>query len=428
MEGKDVTIVSATLIDGTGTEPLPDSIVVVSGEKIAAVGKRGEVKIPPGAERIEAQGKYLLPGMIDLHTHMFVPMMVQGGMPSEKPAYAALYAVNNLRQALQAGITTVRDMGAYDQLDLSIKRAIAEGVILGPRTYVSGSALCMTGGHGSQSTGFTRIANGVQEIRVAVREQVALGVDQIKIMTTHRTPTPEYTQEELDAAVDEAHRLGLRVACHAATLPGTSMAVEAGVDTLEHGTWLTEETADRMVAQGTVWVPTCYIIHAPKPTEAQRNDPNLPYTARVEAEKKLKVNWDEGNRKALQETFELVLRRDIAIGAGTDALSHTHAFAALPEEVALLVHHGCTPMQAIESATRVGAEALGQCAVLGTVQEGKYADLIMVDRDPLQDISVLQEVSWVMKGGREVRFATEYERLAGKRPWSCATTQATENQ
>jgi imidazolonepropionase-like amidohydrolase len=418
MPEKYTAVIGATLIDGTGGSPLADSIVLVRGAKIAAVGVRNAIQIPPNAERIDARGKYLLPGMIDLHTHMFVQMMVQGGVPREEPAYAALYAANNLRQALQAGVTTVRDMGGYDYLDLSVKRAITEGVILGPRTFVSGKALCMTGGHGSQSEGFARIADGPQEVRFAIREQVAMGADQIKIMTTHRTPTPEYTQGELDAAVDEAHRLGKRIACHAATIPGTCMAVRAGVDTLEHGTWLTDETADLMAAQGTFWVPTCFIINAPKSTEARLKDPNLPYAMRLELEKRVEVQWEESNCRALAQTFEMVLERGIAIGAGTDALSSTHPFAALPEEVALLVNYGCTPMQAIESATRVGAEALGRSDNLGTVQKGKYADLILVDRDPLQDITVLQEVSWVMKGGRSVPFAPEYSRLAGKRPWN----------
>jgi len=423
---KTIAIVGATLIDGTGGKPVPNSVVLIEGEKITAVGVREVVQIPPGARQIEAEGKYLLPGMIDLHSHMFVPMMVQGGMATEHPAYAALYAANNLRQALQAGITTVRNVGAMEYLDLSLKRAIAEGVVLGPRLFVSGKAIVMTGGHYSQGD-LACIADGPHEVRIAVREHVGKGVDLIKIMTTHRTHTPEYTQEELDAAVDEAHRLGRRVACHAATLPGTGMAVQAGVDTLEHGTWLTDETADRMADQGTVWVPTCYIINSPKSTKDRLEDPNLPYAMRIELEFRKSVRWADANLEELPKTFEKVLKRGIAIGAGTDSLSWMHVFAALPEEVAFLIQYGCTPMQAIESATRVGAEALGQSDSLGTVEKGKYADLIMVERDPLRDITVLQEVAWVMKGGRVVPFAPEYGRLAGKRPWSPAAAQGGEN-
>jgi imidazolonepropionase-like amidohydrolase len=254
-----------------------------------------------------------------------------------------------------------------------------------------------------------------------------MGVDLIKIMTSHRTHTPEYTQEELDAAVDEAHRLGRRIACHAATLPATDMAVKAGVDTLEHGTWMTDETADRMEDQGTFWVPTCYIIHSPKPKKDPLEDPNLPYAMRVEFELRKATRWAESNLEELPITFEKVLKRDIPIGAGTDPLGAAHTFAALPEEAMYLVQYGCTPMQAIESATRVGAEALGQADKLGTVETGKYADLIMVGRDPLQDIVALQEVSWVMKGGSVVPFAAEYGRTVGKRPWSPARAQGQNN-
>jgi imidazolonepropionase-like amidohydrolase len=343
--------------------------------------------------------------------------MVPGALAKEPSAYGVLYAANNLRQALQAGITTVRDVASMDHLDLSLKRAIAEGVVLGPRLFTSGKGICMTGGHGSTLEGFMRIADGPMEVRKAVREQVEAGVDLIKILTTHRTHTPEYTQEELDAGVDEAHRLGYRVACHAASLPGTGMAVQAGVDTLEHGTFLTDETADRMASQGTVWVPTCYVINTVSEfCNEKLQDPSVPSAMRHQLE--IMVKWIDECLEELPNSFERVLERDVRIGTGTDVIAVTQPFAALPEEVVFLTQYGCSPMQAIESATRVSAEALGQSETLGTVEKGKFADLIMVDRDPLQDINVLREVSWVMKGGREVPFAPEYERLAGKRPWS----------
>ena len=153
------------------------------------------------------------------------------------------------------------------------------------------------------------------------------------------------------------------------------MAVQAGVDTLEHGTWLTDETADRMAVQGTFWVPTCYIIDVPRPKEDPLENPNLPYAMRVEFELRKATRWRESNQEELPRTFEKVLKRDIPIGAGTDSLGWAHAFAALPEEVAHLVKYGCTPMQSIEAATGVAAEALGQSDSLGTVEKGKYADI-----------------------------------------------------
>ena len=176
MQKEQIAIVGGTCIDGSGGKPLADSVVLVQGDRIAAAGPRDTTRIPAGAEQIDARGKYVLPGLIDLHIHMFIPAMVQGGTPQEPLAYAALYAANNLRQALQAGITTIRDMGAYDYIDLQMKRAIAEGVILGPRAFVSGKAICMTGGHLSQGGAFSRVANGPWDVRVAIREQVELPV------------------------------------------------------------------------------------------------------------------------------------------------------------------------------------------------------------------------------------------------------------
>ena len=170
------------------------------------------------------------------------------------------------------------------------------------------------------------------------------------------------------------------------------MAVLAGVDTLEHGTWLTEETADRMAVQGTFWVPTCYIINSHEHEKDPLDDPNLPHATRIEFELRKATRWSKSNREELPRTFKKVLARDIAIGAGTDPLSWGHTFGALPEELVLLVRYGCTPMQAIKAATSVAADALGQTDNLGTVEAGKYADLIMVDRDPLQDIGAMKDV------------------------------------
>jgi imidazolonepropionase-like amidohydrolase len=374
------------------------------------------VVIPPDARQVDATGKYLMPGMIELHSHAYHPAMVVGSMGKEPSSYGMLYAANNLRQALQAGITTVRDVTNMEYLDLSLRRAISEGVVLGPRFFVSGKGICMTGGHGWSLEGFIREADGPEDVRKAVRENVKAGVDLIKLLTTHRTHTPEFRQEELDAGVDEAHRLGRRVACHAASLPGTGMAVHAGVDTLEHGTFLTDETVAEMADKGTTWVPTCYVITTLPPFIKMRLDQgNLPYAQKRETE--IMARWLNESLAELPRSFEKVLKKGVRIGTGTDVIAFVQPYAALPEEVGYLVQHGCTPMQAIESATRVSAEALGQGKDLGTVEKGKYADLIMVDRDPLKDIKVMTEVSWVMKGGTEVPFYPEYARDAGKRYW-----------
>lgn len=411
-----IAIVGATLIDGTGSPPLPDSIVLVEGEKIVQVGVRDQVGVPTDARQIDARNKYLLPGMIELHSHMYHPSMVPGAMGHEPAAYAVLIAAHNMRQSLQAGITTVRDVATMDYLDVSLKRAIAAGHVLGPRLFVAGRGICMTGGHGSTLEGFMRIADGPQDVRKAVREQLQAGADHIKFLTTHRTHTPEYTQEELDAGVDEAHRLGKKVACHAAALPGTHMAALAGVDTMDHGTFMKDETMDIMVEKGIVWVPTCFILHyIPGWSESKLADPELPFLWRKELE--IGMRWFRECLDELPGTFERALKRGVKIGAGTDAIFPDHPRAALPEELEHLVKYGCTPMQAIQAATQIGAEALGKQGLLGSIQPEKLADMIMVDRDPLQDITTLKEVSWVMKGGAEVPFSSEYNRWSGLNPW-----------
>ncbi|MBW2367422.1 MAG: amidohydrolase family protein [Deltaproteobacteria bacterium] len=418
MTDKKIAITGATLIDGTGGQPIPDSVVLVENDRIAQVGTSASKPIPDDTHRIDASEKYLLPGMIELHSHMYHPAMVGiNFMEKEPEAYAAMYAHNMLRQALQTGITTIREVADVDHIDLSFKRAITEGVIAGPRLFVAGQGICMTGGHGWQLKDCVLEVDGPQEIIKAIRGQIKSGVDLIKILTSHRDETPEYTQEELNVGVNEAHRLGKRVAAHAASQTATDMVVKAGVDTVEHGTFLTDETVARMADQGTVWVPTCYVICmiGQFAEQALENAQQLP--PQLKKELVLAKNWGDLCTTELPKSFEKVLKADIRIGTGTDAIGRDMIYAALPEELAHLTQFGCTPMQAIESATRVGAEALGVEKDLGTVEAGKYADLIMVDSDPLKDITALKTVSWVMKGGNEIPFEAAYDRMAGKVPW-----------
>ena len=177
---------------------------------------------------------------------------------------------------------------------------------------------------------------------------------------------PEFTQDELDAAVDEAHRLGLKVAVHASTLPATEMAVLAGVDSVEHGTWLTEETADRMAEKGTFWVPTCYVINSRPPDKDPLDDPYLPYEMRLEYELRKAKRWSESNLEQLPKTFKVVLARDIPIGAGTDSLGWAHTFGALPEELVALhcpFHPPAPTLQARALAAEPNPAVLGLAAL-----------------------------------------------------------------
>jgi imidazolonepropionase-like amidohydrolase len=385
-------IVGATLIDGTGRDPVPDGIVLVDGKRIAAVGPRQGVKLPGDAEVIDAAGRYLLPGLIDLHVHIFHPGFAPVPPKGDKMAYAGVVAANNLRSALQVGITTLRGVADMEHLDLAMRTAVRRGLLVGPRIFAAGKGICITGGHGSGLAGVMHEVDTPQEVRKAVRQEVKAGVDLIKLLSSHRTDYPEFSQPEIDAGVDEAHRLGRRVAIHAANQVSVKMASRAGVDTIEHSTFVDEESADLMVEKGIVVVPT------------------LGEMTFDEEEVEASETWFKRCVAQLPQTIELLRAKGIRIGAGTDNVFPNQPFAMLPEEIEGLTGYGLSPMEAIVSATRIGAEALGQADQFGTVEAGKYADLIIVDRDPLEDIGVLKEVSWVMKEGKTIPLHPEWSR------------------
>jgi imidazolonepropionase-like amidohydrolase len=405
-------IVGATLIDGSGKKPVLDAIVVVRGEKIEAVGKQGDFKVPEGAEVVDGSDKWLLPGLIDLHVHLyssgFVPVPTKGS----ELAYAGLVASNNLRQALQAGITTLRAVSDRDHIDIAMRDAVERRQIIGSRLFVAGVGICMTGGHGSGIPGTIHEVDGPWAVRKAVREEVKAGVDFIKLLSSHRTDDREFTAEEIEAGVDEAHAHGRKCAIHVANHIGTKMAAEAGVDTIEHGSFVDKETAEKMAYNKIVLVPTLWVKnHIPKRTQKTRAEQaktgiwNL-YGRDLEQTEA----WFNSCVEQLPKTMKLVQSKKVRIGTGTDNVFGDQMFATLPEEIEWLTKYGMSNMDAIESATRVGAEAIGVEKTLGTVVAGKFADLIMVSEDPLKDITTLKRVCWVMKGGEVIGLYPEWRR------------------
>jgi imidazolonepropionase-like amidohydrolase len=405
-------LVGATLIDGSGGKPLPDSIVLINGERIESIGKQGEVKIPDGVEVIDANGKWLIPGLIDLHVHLyhsgFVPVPTRGS----EMAYAGLVASNNLRQALQAGITTLRAVADKDHLDVAMRDAVERRQLIGPRLFVAGIGICMTGGHGSGLPGVMHEVDGPWAVRKAVREEVKAGVDFIKLLSSHRTDNREFTAEEIEAGVDEAHAHGRKCAIHVANFVGTKMAAEAGADTIEHGSFVDKETAEKIAYKRIVLVPTLWVKnHIPERTKKAREEQgkagiwNL-YGRDLEQTEA----WFSGCVEQLPKTMKLLRSKKVRIGAGTDNVFGDQMFAMLPEEIEWMTKYGMSNMEAIESATRIGAEAIGVEKTLGTVEVGKIADMVMVDGDPLKDITVLKNVSWVMKGGEVISQHPEWRR------------------
>jgi len=409
-------ILGATLIDGTGADPIEHAAVLVNDRQIKAVGRMEEISVPVNVERIEAADRYLLPGLIDLHVHVFTPGFVPILPKGSDLAYAGVVAARNLRSALQAGITTVRDVSS-GHVALALRTAIERGQLIGPRCYVSGRGICMTGGHGSQDSAMgvsVHEVDGVTAVRSAIRQERKAGADLIKVLTSHRSANPEFMQDELNAAVDEAHRLGMTIAVHAGNFATTRMAAKAGFDTIEHGIEIDGDTARIMAEKGITLVPTLWVLNDVFEETALRKERYISINEYVHQPD---YDWMEETLRvyrqilvALPRTMETIRRNGVQIAAGTDNVRASVPFAMLPYEIEYLTQYGLTPMEAIVAATRNGARPLHQEAQLGTIQPGKLADMILVDRNPLSDITALRDVSWVMKNGRPVPFSPEWAR------------------
>jgi imidazolonepropionase-like amidohydrolase len=414
-KGRSTAIVGATLIDGTGAKPLRDAVVLIEEDTIARVGPRSAVDLPSETEIVDAEGRFLLPGLIDAHVHVSAPEFTTTPPKGDPTAYATAIAIRNLRSALQAGVTTVRDV-CGPRINLALRSARRNGQLVAPRLYTAGMGICMTGGHGSGFAGAAHEVDGPEAIRHAVRVEHKAGADLIKLLSSHRTDHPEFSLEEIEAGVDEAHRLGLPIAIHAANFVGTEMAARAGVDVIEHGSFLSEEAVDLMVAKGIVLVPTLWVKHdlAQRLAEYRKTPEKFPWGDAADLEES--ASWFRRCAERLPETIRLARERGVTIAAGTDFVLSDQPWCLLPEEIEHLVRHGLSPMEAIGAATHGGAVALGMADRLGTIDEGKWADLLLVDRDPVEDVCALKSVSWVMQAGKVIPRSREWDRRPIKAP------------
>ncbi|NIP19235.1 MAG: amidohydrolase family protein [Xanthomonadales bacterium] len=398
-----VALVGERVIDAKSDRPLDGGVVVVEGDRILAVGGRGV--IPEGAGIIELEGMTLMPGMINAHDH---PLLYaddyQSGHLQASSAYKALRGLSAMQGWLRAGWTGVRVMGDGDvyYANQDIRKAIGEGHVTGPR--ITGAAhYISTTGAGGDIHYFSPeqpviadglIADGVDGMTLAVRNEVKYGSDWIKIMVTgafHTVGTDPknlaISPAELDAVMAEAGRLGVPVAAHAHSTAGIRLAVEAGVRSIEHGTYLDREVIELMAARGTYLVPTIYVgdYYAGSDkllAQAKNDDPHLSW----------RPEWLDLIGEAHRAGVKIVVGLDLGGNAGP------HVFA---REFAVLVEAGMPPMAAIKAGTSVAAELLGWDE-LGTLEPGKLADIIAVPGNPLEDITTLERVAFVMIGGREV--------------------------
>ncbi|KAF0196155.1 MAG: hypothetical protein FD169_1023 [Bacillota bacterium] len=384
------------LIDGQGGKPLAKAALWVENGRIKEVIPAGS-DLPAGIDVVDLAEYTVIPGLIDMHMHVdYWHSQPNVAEFAQGEGLVACLAARNIRSTLEKGVTTLRDVSST--FGLQMRRAVELGFIPGSRIFSAAKGICMTGGHGHDTQGVVQ-ADGPEEIRKAVRQQIRAGADLIKILTSHRSETPEYRQEELDAGVDEAHRLGYRVACHAAIMPAAKMAVLAGIDTLEHGTHLTDEVRELMAERGTYLVPTMIAYHSMG--QAARSviaDPlNSGDYRRTQLAKH--ADWWIKTDEMLESQFRKAVAAGLKITTGTDIVIPDVEFASLHTELELMVKFGYSEMDTICAATRVAAEALGKSADLGTITKGKIADFVAVRGNPLENIFALRNLRMVVKDG-----------------------------
>jgi len=394
-----IAFIGGAVIVGDG-RILEHTTVLVEDEKIVKVAEAG-VFIPKTAKKIPLDGKTLLPGFIDTHVHLCIDGCSDPitGALTESPTRTTLKAAQFARQTLMSGVTSIRDMGGRDGIDLGLKQAINSGLIPGPRMLVSGQLICMTGGHGWQ---LGMEANGPDEVRKAAREQIKAGVDIVKLMATGGVLTPavepgseQFTEEELRAGIEEAHKAGKRTATHAMGTKGILNALRAGIDSIEHGVYLDDEAIALMQKRQVPLIPTLSALYN---IESKGTEAGIPEFA---VRKTLKV------KPFHIESVQMAREAGVEVAMGTDAGTPFNMHGENLGEVKLLVDYGgFSPMEAIEGGTRIAARVLGLENELGTVEEGKLADLVIVEGNPLEDITVLlkpESVRLVMQGGRLVK-------------------------
>jgi len=404
---KSYVLKAARMFDGKSNVVLTPGLVVVSNGKIVGVG--ASAAVPSDAQLIDLGDATLLPGFIDAHTHLTMLYSEDYARAAldglRKPiAEMALDASVNARVTLMAGFTTVRDVGSAEYLDAGLRNAINRGVVPGPRMLVAVHAIGATGGH-CDETGYREgalgketgpevgVVNGADEARRAVRLAHKYGATVIKTCATggvlsmvDLVDAPQLTQAELDALVDEAHALGLKTAAHAHGNEGAKRAIRAGIDSIEHGSFLEDDAFEMMKAKGTYFVPTLMASQGLK--ERMEHGGKIPPEIRAKAERAM---------KAVPETFKKALAKGVKIGLGTDSSVYPHGRNA--EEFHQMVDLGMKPIEALKAGTSNDADLLGLADKIGTLESGKLADVVAVPGDPSQNISATEHVFFVMKEG-----------------------------
>ena len=376
---------------------LEHATVLVEGDRIVKIGN-GKTPIPRDGEKISLEGCTLCPGFIDCHVHLCLdgsPDPVTTLMKDPAPI-TTLKAGRLAHKTLMSGVTMVRDMGGRDGIDLCLRDAIRSGLVSGPRMLASRRLICMTGGHGWQ---MGREADGPDEVRKAAREQIRGGADLVKFMATGGVMTPgvepgaaQFTEEELRAGIEEAHKAGRKTATHAMGTQGILNALRAGIDSIEHGVCLNDEAVGLMKKKGIPLIPTLSaLLHI----ENRGVEAGIPAYA---VEKTLRVKPHHLN------SIRMAREAGVMVAAGTDAGTPFNEHGQNAAEMIFLADQGFSPVEALRAGTSIAAKVLGVEKDFGTVEEGKVADLVVVKGNPLEDMkTLLTSVALVVQGGKVVK-------------------------
>ncbi len=405
-----VAVRAGHLFDSKAGQMLNNQVVLINGEKITEVGPADRVQVPSGAQVIDLSQATVMPGFVDAHTHVFSSLSAGARVNTTKEAWT-LMAEENARTTLRAGFTSARDMGTHGEGygDIDVRNAINRGIIDGPRMQVStrgigASGTDYIGGPGSIITGGSQDIHGPDDAREVVREQIHYGADWIKVFPTGAYSfgfdgelfvDPTFTLAELQAIVDEAHRHRRKVAAHAYGGEGLKDSILAGVDCIEHGQGLDDSEVTMMVQKGIYFDVTGYRYTMPEIAENDRKNTGGKYS--------IIPIFERNFKNALAKGVKIAWGSGVDGTAGDPRSSGPFLHGTQAVEFAWLVNHGMTPAAALQSATMVDAQMLGWEDRIGSIEKGKYADLVAVSGDPLKDITELERMKFVMKGGKIYR-------------------------
>jgi len=391
----------ATIFDGTGKTMVSNSLITIEAGKISYVGPDDSRKIPPGTEVVSLEGKTIIPGLIDAHIHLDLHGMAntyEENLVEDK--LRAIRAVKDMQNTLYSGITTVRNVGSVNHIDFAVKEAIENGWFEGPRILTSGRIISMTSAGNEYFSGMYREADGCDEVRKAAREQIKAGADFLKLMATGAYMNPggvpgavQLGLEEIAVVVEEADKVGLRVAAHAHGKEGIINAVQAGVATIEHGTFIDDEVIELMLTAGVYLVPTIVVGHLMKVNGTEKGIPGF------------MLEKEHDKDEQIKENLLKAINAGVKVAYGTDAGTNYNYHGNNALELVLMVEQGfMNPLQALTCATKISAEALGLSDQIGTIERGKDADLVVVGKPLDKSLRpLLDHVEMVYKKGKRVK-------------------------